>query len=141
MGFHEPLEPRREPPRPKERVFGLGLALGCTLAGTLPLLRHAPARVPFLAAAAVVAVLAAVFPRALAPLGYAVFWVSMRMSRLIVQVLLALVFVLMIVPMGALRRLTSGASGKDPLGLRLDRSRSSYWSARTAASQDFTRPF
>jgi hypothetical protein len=46
-------------------------------------------------------------------------------------VILALVFYLLLTPLGVLRR----AVRKDPLGLRLDRAKSTYWVSRPPARQ------
>ena len=76
-----------------------------------------------LGVAATVLVLAAVAPRALAPLE----WLLSRIFKLVTQVLtyvlVTLTFFLVVTPIGLLMR----AFGRDPLGRRPDPEATSYW--------------
>ena len=105
------------------RRFGLAFGGGLTVLGSLLAWRGRPAGPYVLGAAAVILLLAAAFPRGLAP----VEWFMARLFKVVTAaltyVILTIVFLLVLTPLGLFRRLL----GKDGLGLRPDRSQSSYW--------------
>ena len=117
------------------RNFGLVFAAFLSGAGLLLFAAH---RVELWAAAGAVAVLALVAPKTLVPL----YWVSARVGAVLgwvnTRVLLGLVFFLLVLPVGLLRR-----RGRSPLTQGPDRSAASYRVAREpdADPARFERPY
>ena len=105
------------------RKFGIVMAAACGLLGGI-LWWHARGAWPYLAGAAgAFLFLAGIAPRVLAPVERV--WMAMAevLSAVMTQVVLTLSFILVVTPVGVIRRLVT----KDPLGLRFDRSRGTYW--------------
>lgn len=105
------------------RRFGLGFGSGLGLLGALLLWRGRPAWPWVLGGAGAVLLVAIVLPRALAPLEWLLAKTFRAVTTALTYVLVTLTFYLMITPIGLLMRLL----GRDPLGLRFDPERQSYW--------------
>ncbi|MBM3740305.1 MAG: hypothetical protein FJW39_31510 [Acidobacteria bacterium] len=106
--FHEPLDSLHESRPPSERSFGLTLAAVCAIA-------------QFWYAAVALASFAIIAPAVLAPFNRMWFRLGRVLGRVTSPVVMALVFFLVITPLGLLMRLL----GRDALGLRRDAA--SYW--------------
>ncbi len=105
------------------RKFGFAFGGGLTVLASL-LLWRAKAPGPYvLGGAALVLLLATLWPRALAPLE----WLMSRIFRVVTSaltyVLLTVLYVLVLTPLGLIRRIL----GKQSLGLRPDPGKTSYW--------------
>jgi len=105
------------------RRFGFALGGGLSVLGGLLHWKDRPAAAYVLGVAVTLILLAAVLPRALAPLE----WLMSRLFKLVTTVLtyviLTLVFLLILTPLGLIRRLM----GKDGLGLEPTSARATYW--------------
>jgi hypothetical protein len=119
------------------RSFGLLIAGALVLLGIAPVLRRHLVRPPLLIAAAVVLLLALAVPRSL--VGPRRIWLAFgeRLGRVTSPIVIGLVYVVAVVPMALVLRLRR----RDPLGLRLDRARASYWVRRDGGGTDLTRQF
>jgi hypothetical protein len=116
--FFERFDRDAEVRPPSGRLFGLALALPFAIAG----FRHPWA----IAVCAVLILTAAVCPELLDPVS-AVWTRALRPVRQASTVLaMALLFFLVVTPVGVLHRLLV----RDPLRLRFDRDRASYWLPR-----------
>ncbi len=71
--------------------------------------------------------MAVFYPKLLAPLNHLWFKFGLLLHKIVNPVVLAIMFFLVITPIGLLMR----ALGKDPLRLRLDKAATSYWIDRT----------
>jgi hypothetical protein len=122
------------------RKFGLVVGGVFLALGLLFLWRH-PHRTPYFAwPGGTLMFLGAVLPRALRWIYVA--WMSLAfvLGFIMAHVILALLFFLVLTPLGLLARLT----GKDFLSLKLDRAAKSYWLPRTQKSRsaaDYERQF
>lgn len=97
-----------------------------TIVGLWPLVGGAGPRVWALGIAGVFALLARVWPDALAPLNRIWFRFGLLLHRIVSPVVLAVLFFLTVTPMALLLRIL----GKDLLRLRWDREAASYWIER-----------
>jgi hypothetical protein len=111
---------------PSGRVFALALSLPFALAGFARLLHHGQIRWWAVDVSAAFLLAAAVFPKLLDPVSAA--WTkALQPVRLVFNVVaMALLFFLVVTPVGWLRRL----SVRDPLSLRFQPDAASYWKER-----------
>jgi len=105
------------------RTFGFAFGGGLTVLGSLLLWKGKVGAPWVLAAAATVLVLGAVAPRILRPLNWLLETIFRALTVGLTYVILTLVFLLVLTPLGLVRRLL----GKDGLGRRPDPDRSTYW--------------
>lgn len=112
--------------RTSDRNFGFVFAAFFAILALYPLIRGQAVHMGFLAASGVLAIIAVVFPKVLAPTN----WLWMKfggiMHRIMSPVILAVLFYLLIFPTALIKRLFGGAS----LDLRFDRDATSYWIKR-----------
>jgi len=121
-----------------ERSFGLVFAVVFTVVGLLNLHGAGSYWPHWLGAAALFVLLALAAPRVLAPLNRLWAKFGLLLHRIISPVILAILFYGCITPIGYLMRLT----GKDPLRLRCEAERQSYWIVRDARDiQSFNNQF
>jgi hypothetical protein len=111
-------------PSPKQlRRFAWSLSTALSLVCTWLAYRgHFLAAFIAAPSAAAVAIVGAILPRALRPM----YWIAMGPGWLISNLLLAMLYYLLITPLGLMRRLFK----HDPLKLRLDREAETYWQSR-----------
>ncbi|MGE4552737.1 MAG: hypothetical protein AB7D57_06470 [Desulfovibrionaceae bacterium] len=124
--------------RTQARDTGLALVLLCLLVGLWSAANGGGLGWFRLAAALVVLVM--VWPRAFTPLGYLWFGLANLLGAVVPKVLIAVVFFLVVTPVGLARRVL----GKDSLRLRaFGRSRGSVFVERdtTYAAADLEQPF
>lgn len=105
------------------RKFGFAFGGGLTLFGSLLLWREKAPAPYVLGGAALVLALAAVLPRALKPLEWLMSRIFLAVTSLLTYVLLTILYLLVLTPLGLIRRLL----GKESLGLKPDPGRASYW--------------
>ena len=123
MQTHEQINREHEVAISSERAFGFVFAGVLTAAAALRAWRgHADAPV-WLGIAILFALLALFWTAPLAPLNR--WWMALgrALNAVVSPVLMAVLFLVSIVPIGALMRL----AGKDPLRLRRDPSAETYW--------------
>lgn len=126
FGSHE-LRGRKEfVQTSSERSFGLVFAGVFTVVGLLNLHGAGSYWPHWLGAAALFVLLAFAAPRVLAPLNRLWAKFGLLLHRIISPIILAILFYGCITPIGYLMRFT----GKDPLRLRFEGERQSYWIVR-----------
>ena len=105
------------------RKFGLVLSGAFAVFSALLLLRGGDAWHVTAALSALLIVTGILFPTLLRPLEW--FWMKLAfvMGFVVTNVLLTLVFLIAVIPTGFIMRML----GKDPLGMRPDGRRDSYW--------------
>lgn len=114
------------------RSFGLIFAAFFCVIALLPLFSGGEVRPWALVAAAVFAAIALAMPSILAPLNKAWMRLGLLLHRVVNPIVLGLMFLVAIVPIGLLMRL----SGKDLLRLKFSRDASSYWIIREPKGPD-----
>lgn len=85
--------------------------------------------------AMVLAIISLTMARVLAPLRRAWMRLGGMLSHVVNPLMLGAIYAIVIVPVGAMMRLV----GRDPLGLRRDPARASYWEARGDGALDAAR--
>ena len=123
---HEDLRNREEIRGPSERAFGLVFAVLFALVALLPLLKPKPVRWWALVVGSVLFIAALVRPSLLRPANWLWTRLATILSRIMNLVMTALLFYLVFVPVGVLRRI----GRKDSLRLRFELHRRSYWTER-----------
>lgn len=124
--LHESLEERTETRLGSERSLGIVFAIVFLIIALWPLLKSGTPRYWSLAIAVAFLLLGFLAPKTLAPLNRLWFRLGMGLHRVINPVIMGAIFFLTVAPTGFLMRLF----GRDILGLKLDRSASSYWVKR-----------
>lgn len=120
------------------RAFGLVMAGAFTVAGLLPMWRHAPLRLWAIAVAAGFLLAALVRPILLTPLNIAWTKLGLLLNKVTSPVLLALVFYGGVLPTGLVMR----AFGKDPMRRKRHPAAATYWIPRSPdESSSMTRQF
>jgi hypothetical protein len=124
--FHENLKHESEIKIGSNRAFGLVMAAACFVIASFGFWA-ATSRWPYwLAGAIAFALLAWMRPAVLSPLNRLWFRLGLLMHRVVNPLIMALLFFVVITPMGLLMR----ACGKRPLELKFQRGAPSYWIAR-----------
>jgi predicted membrane metal-binding protein len=124
--LHEDLQRESEEKPASERSFGFVFAVVFALIGFWQLVRDGDIRWWAVIISAVFAVLAVAAPRVLTPLNRVWMALGRVLNKVVSPVVMALLYVVAVVPTGLILRLT----GKDPLRLKLDRKASTYWQKR-----------
>jgi Saxitoxin biosynthesis operon protein SxtJ len=124
---HEDFSRQEEIKSSSDRSFGLVLATFFLIISIWPLIHAEPIRWWALGLAAVFALLALLWPAALAPLNKAWTKLGFLLYRIVSPVVMALLFYVTVTPVALLMRML----GKDPLRLRPDPDAESYWINRT----------
>lgn len=127
MAAHEALPQAEKVEGSSDRAFGIVFAVVFAIIGLWPLLGDPdPPRWWSLGIGAVFLLLAFVRPRILAPLNRLWLRFGLLLHRIVNPIVLGAMFYVVITPVGVIRRVIS----RDPLALRLDDTRSSYWVER-----------
>ncbi len=122
------------------RKFGLMVGGVFAVLGLLFLWRHKAHYPYFLWPGAVLVLFGVILPRALKWIYVAWMSVAFVLGFVMAHVILALLFYLVITPIGLMARLV----GKDFLSLKLDRAAKSYWihrESKTKSAADYERQF
>ena len=120
-----------------ERAFGCLLASVLLAVGLWPVLRGAAPILPALAGAVLLLVLALIYPQTLRTANRLWMQFGLLMGRVISPLVLLIVFIATIVPIGLILK----ALGKDRLGLKIDRQKSSYWIDRVEPPNSMKKQF
>jgi hypothetical protein len=123
---HEDLREREEIRGPSERAFGLVFAVLFALVALLPLLKPKPVRWWAVVVGSALLIAALVRPSLLRPANWLWTRLATVLGRVTNLVMTALLFYLVFVPVGVLRRV----GRKDSLRLRFEPHRGSYWTER-----------
>ncbi len=129
LGGHEPGAQPEAVKGSSDRGFGLVIAVVVGIAGLWPVFSGQPPAWWVCAAAGLIAGVALMRPARLAPLNRLWTRFGLVLHRIVSPCVLALVFFLVVTPIGLLMRLFA----HDPLALRFDRSKQGYWTLRPAA--------
>lgn len=116
------------PKPPSERSFGFVFTVFFLVLGLWPLLSGAPPRIALLIAAGVIAAIAVLAPKVLAPLNLVWFKFGLALGKVVSPIVLGLLFFVIVTPIGLVAR----ASGKNLLRRRKPEGQS-YWQAREPA--------
>ena len=109
-----------------DRVFGLVFAGVFSVVALWPLVQGEAIRLWAMLVAVAFLVLAIAIPRSLSQLNRLWMRLGLLMGRVVSPVAIGIVYYLTVVPTGLIMR----ALGKDPLRLRFERERPSYWIKR-----------
>jgi hypothetical protein len=112
--------------RSSNRSFGLVFAFVFGVIAAYPVVFGGNLRREWAAAAALFLLLALLAPAVLAPLNRWWFRLGLAMHKVVNPVVMALIFVIAVIPTGLLMRLF----GKDPLRLRREPAAQTYWIPR-----------
>lgn len=126
QSLHEDLRRESDTKIGSERGFGLVFAGVLLLVALAPLVRQHQPRYWALGLAAAFLVAALAAPRSLRPLNQLWFRFGLVLHRIVSPLILGMLFFLTVTPVAFIYRLR----GKDPLGLKFDRQRKSYWIVR-----------
>jgi hypothetical protein len=126
LGTHEDFSRTEEVRGPSDRSFGWVFVVFFALAGLWPIVHARPARIWALALSAMVAVVTLLRPALLHPANRLWMRFGLLLSRVVNPVVTALLFYLVLTPVGILMRLC----GKDPMRLRPDPNATTYWIER-----------
>ena len=130
MGTHESFDRKHEVARSSERSFGLVFATFFVLVAAYRMWRGYAGGAWFLAPAGAFALLAFFWTTPLSPLNRLWAHVGRLLHAIVNPLLMGLIYVVAIVPTGAVLRLL----GKDLLRLRRDPAAATYWIARDASA-------
>ena len=120
-----------------DRSFGLIVGLIVAAIGLAPLLRDGGPNLWLLAVATPLVLLGLVAPTALRPLNVLWFRLGLFLGGIVAPIVMALLFFLVIAPIGLLRRLVV----RDPLNKRFVPNQDSYWQKRTAKPESMKFQF
>ncbi len=138
---HEHLRPDTNVRLSTDRAFGLSLSVFLAMIGLLPWLWSRSIRWPFLIAASIAGVAAALCPVLLGPLHRLAWRLAVMLHAVVAPVLMAVLFYGLVTPVAAILRFTGSRS----VGLRLDKAsnESSYWIPRESErfSNSMRAPF
>jgi hypothetical protein len=136
--FHETYREHDVAKASSARTFGLLMGAAFVLLALRSYVKGGGAWTWLLGAAIAFALVALARPTALAPLNRIWMALGMVLNRVMSPIVLALLFVLVVTPVGLLMRIT----GKDPLRLKRAAAGGSYWLAHEPLEHDhFTRQF
>lgn len=126
LGAHEDFSRKQEIRGPTDRNFGVVFTLFLAGLGVWPLWRSGSLRVWALLLSALLLAVTLVRPAVLHPLNRLWTNFGLLLGRLVSPVVIALLFYLVVTPIGFLMR----RLGKDPLRMRPDPALPSYWIER-----------
>ncbi len=127
QNFHEDLGRAAHVRSSSDRQFGLVIAAALALFGLLPLRSGGHVRMPLLALAGVFLLAALVWPAGLHPLNRVWTGLGLLMGRLVNPIVTAVLFYVVITPVGLIAKLM----GSDLLRLKLLPAADTYWIHRT----------
>jgi|HubBroStandDraft_1064217.scaffolds.fasta_scaffold09914_2 hypothetical protein len=130
--FHENPLKNSEYDAASPRGFGLTFAVVFLAIGVLPLFRHGQLRIWSLVVGFIFLVIALTLPGSLRPLSRLWSLTGSLLGRVMTPLLMGIVFVLAVIPVALLRRVTRNSG----LALRFDPKLESYWIARDPVVTD-----
>ncbi|HZJ31802.1 MAG TPA: SxtJ family membrane protein [Vicinamibacterales bacterium] len=137
MSIHGPLHDE-DVVGPSDRSFGAVFTVVFTLIGFVPLWRGAGPRWWAVGVAIVVALLALVWPRALAPANQIWLRIGLLLHKIVNPIVMGAIFYLVVTPFGlVMRRRRKGLTAM----LRPDDNATTYWISRSDASSPMNQQF
>ena len=125
--FHEQFDRPKQVKASSDRAFGVVIVSAASAIAAVKALLGDATAIWWLIAAVPFALTAWLCPKVLTPLNRAWLRFGRLLHRIVSPLILALIFYLIVVPVGLLMRL----SGKDPLRLTFEPEAASYWIPRT----------
>ncbi len=139
-GWHESLESEEAPPGTSDRGFGLLFFGGCAALAVLAAWEGRRSAFWWSILAAAFLAIAIFAAPLLGPLNRGWRRLAMLLSKIMTPLIMGFVFFVVVTPIGVMMRL----AGNDPLRLRLQPDRPSYWLDRAAPTErptSMTRQF
>ena len=112
-----------------DRTFGFVFTAFFLATGLFPMFKHHPPRQWSLIASGACLLVALVYPALLHPANFLWTRLAVLLNKIVSPIVTGLVFYLVFTPMGVLMRMC----GKDPLRLRFESNKNSYWMERNPA--------
>jgi hypothetical protein len=129
--WHESLYSEGAPPSSSDRSFGLLFAAVCGSIAMFGVWEGRRSALWWLTAALIFCVVALFAAPLLGPLNRAWRWLSLQLFRIVNPIIMGAVFFAVLTPIGAIIRW----SGRDPLRLRFEPEKQSYWIDRTSVGE------
>jgi hypothetical protein len=126
LNFHEDLKRPETTRGSSDRTFGLIFALFFLVLCLSPMRHAGHARIWWLVPAGISVAIALLWPRLLHPANRAWTGFGVLLGRIVNPIVMAILFFLVFTPAGVMMRML----GKDPLRLKQDRQRGTYWIPR-----------
>ena len=123
---HERLQAEEQLKTPSNRNFGFTIGIAFLIIGALPLLRHAGVRWWAWTVAVLFGTLAWLWPQSLTTLNRWWLMLGLLLGRVVSPIAMAILFFLVITPIGLLMRVF----GKASMRVQFDPKMSSYWVPR-----------
>lgn len=130
--WHESLETEAPPPGSSDRAFALVFFAVCAAAAAVAALHGRRSALGWSILALALLAIAVFAAPLLGPLNRAWRRLALQLSKIVTPLVMGLLFFVVLTPIGVVMRLL----GNDPLRLRFDRGRPSYWLDRAAAPTD-----
>lgn len=125
------------PARSSERSFGVVFGVVFLLIGLWPLLNSGSPRWLFILLACLMFLIGFIKPAWLSKPNFYWYKIGLFLGAIVAPIVMALVFLITIVPIGLLAKLF----GKDMLDQRLDTSAETYWKDRSEPMQPFDKQY
>jgi hypothetical protein len=129
--WHETLQSEGPPPGSSDRSFGLLFAAICGAIALFGIWQGKLSALWWAIAASVFCVAALFAAPLLGPLNRAWRWLSLQLFRIVNPILMGVVFFCVLTPLAMIMRRV----GRDPLRLRFEPQKPSYWLARTSVGE------
>ncbi len=129
--WHESLHSEGPPPSSSDRSFGLLFALVCGAIAVLGVYQGRHSALWWSIAALVFCIVALFAAPLLGPLNRAWRWLSLRLFTIVSPIVMGVVFFAILTPIAIIMRW----AGRDPLLLRFEPEKPSYWLARTSVGE------
>jgi hypothetical protein len=127
--WHESLHSEGSPPSSSDRSFGLLLAAVCGAIALFGIWEERRSALWWAIAASVFCVVGLFAAPLLGPLNRGWRWLSLLLFRIFNPIIMGVVFFSVLTPVGIIMRRV----GRDPLRIRLEPEKPSYWLPRTSA--------
>ena len=132
--WHESLATESAPSGSSDRAFGLLFSVVFAIIATFAVWKGRSSALWWLVAAFLSLVVALFAAPLLGPLNRGWRWLSLQLSKILNPIMMGIVFFAVLTPVAMIMRL----AGKDPLRLRFEPEKPSYWLARTPVSEGKT---
>jgi Saxitoxin biosynthesis operon protein SxtJ len=129
--WHESLRSEGSPPGSTDRSFGLLFAGVCGLIAMLGLWEGRRSAIWWLVAALIFCIVASLAAPLLGPLNRGWRWLSLQLFQIVNPIIMGLVFFVVLTPIAIIMRQV----GRDPLKLRFDPEKPSYWLDRMSVGE------
>lgn len=125
--WHESLISEGPPPSSSDRSFGFLFAAVCAAIAVFAIWEGRSSALWWVIAASVFCVVALLAAPVLGPFNRAWRWFSLQLSRIVNPIIMGVVFFAVLTPIAIVMR----CAGRDPLRLRLEPAKTSYWLDRS----------